>query len=380
MAKNNLTGLIPILYAAAETISRELVGSIVAATRYFGAEAVGLGQTIRVPVTPTKTTRDILPGQLPPAPEGTNFGYTDMIISKNKAVEASAWTGDEELSVGSHKGIVKQHEIEQSMRVLVNEAELDLCVEAVQGALEHGNYIGVPGTTPFGVTPHKDFAEAVKFMDDMGSPKFMRNAILNTAAAANLRGSEKLNSVAHSGTADLLRQGVIGDIHGFAIRESAGLILTSAGSATSVTLSAAANPGEDIIAINALSGSLNKGALITLGGKMYVVKSDYAAGTTQIAIGPAIIDGVTSGSTGTVVASYLPSVMFTPDFLYSIVRPPARPEGGDSARDVITVTDPVSGLTFQAALYEGYYQNMVEIGLAWGQKVINPRHGLCYLG
>ena len=378
MAANNLTGLIPILYAALATISRELVGIIPAATRYFGAESVALGQTVRVPVTPVKQTHDIIPGANPVA-QGTNFEYTDMIISKNKKVEASAWTGDEEISVGSQKGMMKQHEFEQSMRVLVNEVELDLCVEAVQGALEAGNYYGTPGVTPF-VANLTDFAQLVKFLDDKGAPKFQRQAVLNTSAAANLRSMDKLNSVAHAGTQDMLRQGVLNDIHGFAIRESAGLVNTLAGTATQVVLSAAANPGDVMININALVGTLNKGALITLGSERYVVKNNYPAGQTQIAIGPAIITGVASGATGAVTSSYLPSIIFTPDFVYSIVRPPAMPEGGDSARDVMNITDPVSGLTFQVALYPGYRQNIVEIGLAWGQAVINYRHGLCLLG
>ena len=377
---NNLTGLIPVLYAALQVVSRELVGIIPAATRYFGAEGVALGQSIRVPISPTKTPRTITPGQLPPVAVGTDFGHSDMIISNNKAVEASAMTGDEELSLGSQLGTMLQHEYEQAMRALVNDVERDLCAEAVQGALEAGNYIGIPGTVPFATSPHKDFAQAVKYLDDKGAPKFSRQAVINTSAAANLRSSEKLNSVAHSGTPDLLRQGVLDNLHGFAIRESAGLVLMSAGTAVSVTLSAAANPSDKMIAIDALTGTLNKGALITIGAERYVVKSDYAAGATQIAIGPEIIVAAASGATGTVTSSYLPSVMFTPDFVYSIVRPPTMPKGGDSARDVMNITDPISGLTFQVALYPGYKKNIVEIGLAWGQKVINPMHGVALLG
>ena len=50
------------------------------------------------------------------------------------------------------------------------------------------------------------------------------------------------------------------------------------------------------------------------------------------------------------------------------------PQGGDIASDVTTATDPISGMTYQVALYRQYRQIKIEIGLAWGYKVIKPEH------
>jgi len=375
---NDLTGLIPILYAALQIVSRELVGIIPAAGRDYRADGVAKGQILRVPFTPPSITHEIIPGK-PPEHGGAEFTYRDITITKEKIADAIMWTGNEEISVGGQLNGMLINQYTQSMRALVNEVELDLCVEAVQGALEQGNYYGTPGTTPF-ASNLRDLAMVSKIMDDNGAPQFQRAAVLNTAAAANLTSLEKLTSVAHSGTPDLLRQGVIGDLLGFAIRKSAGLKSMNAGTATSVTLDAAANPGDTVISIQTLVGTLAKGALITLGAEMYVVKNNYEDGATQIAVGPAIIAGAVSGATATVVSSYLPNVMFTPDFLLSAVRPPAMPQAGDEAKDVMVIPDALSGLTFQVALYGDYRRSRIEIGLAWGQRAINPQHGVVLLG
>lgn len=375
---NQLTPLIPILYAALQVISRELVGIIPAAGRDYRADGVATGQLLRIPITPVSETQDITPGSAP-TNGGDEFEYIDMTITKNKIARPIVWRGDEEISVAGVLNGLLINQYTQAMRALVNEVEHDICVEAVQGALEAGNYYGTPGTTPF-ANNIREFAQVIKIMDDIGAPRFQRHAVLNTAAAANLRSLDKLVQVNTSGTNDLLRQGVIGNLMGFDIRESAGLMPMNAGTATALTLSAPANPGAGHIAINALVGTLNKGALITLAGEMYVVKDNYEAGATQIEIGPRIIAGAVSGAVATVVSSYLPNVMFTPDFILSATRAPAMPAAGGDEKDIMTITDPVSNLSFQVALFGDYRQSRVEIGLAWGQRAINPQHGVVLLG
>lgn len=63
-----------------------------------------------------------------------------------------------------------------------------------------------------------------------------------------------------------------------------------------------------------------------------------------------------------------------------ISRTPAMPEGGDNADDVMNVTDLISGITFQIALYRQYRQVRYEVGLAWGVSSVKPAHGCSILG
>jgi hypothetical protein len=50
------------------------------------------------------------------------------------------------------------------------------------------------------------------------------------------------------------------------------------------------------------------------------------------------------------------------------------PEGGDSADDVVLITDPYSGLTYEFALYRGKRSVRWEVNLAWGVKAVASRH------
>jgi len=62
-----------------------------------------------------------------------------------------------------------------------------------------------------------------------------------------------------------------------------------------------------------------------------------------------------------------------------ITRAPAMPEGEDGrsmdlAEDVVLVEDPVSGITFEVAMYKQFRQMLYTVGLAWGCTAIKPNH------
>ena len=62
---NTLTNLIPSLYAAADVVSRELVGFIPNVTRDSSIDAVAIGQTVNVPVVGASTPVSITPVPTP---------------------------------------------------------------------------------------------------------------------------------------------------------------------------------------------------------------------------------------------------------------------------------------------------------------------------
>jgi hypothetical protein len=101
----------------------------------------------------------------------------------------------------------------------------------------------------------------------------------------------------------------------------------------------------------------------------YVANSTLAANVFTIG-GPGLRQQQTDGKTITIGNNYTGNWAFDRYAIHLVTRVPAMPDGGDAAEDVVLVTDPFSGLSFQVALYRQRRQVSYEVGIAWGVKVV----------
>jgi hypothetical protein len=76
----------------------------------------------------------------------------------------------------------------------------------------------------------------------------------------------------------------------------------------------------------------------------------------------------------TVGNAYAANMAFNRDAIVLVTRAPARPVEGDLAEDVMLMTDPRSGITFEVSMYKEYRQVHFEVALAWGVAAIKPEH------
>lgn len=385
---NTLTSVIPIIYEAADTISRELTGFIPAVFRNSTAERAAKDQTITYPIVPTMAAADITPAATASTGTDITVGSGSMTISKSRKVSFN-WTGEEQVALGTgdrpQLSNILRDQFAQAMRTLVNEIENDIWLAAYQGS---SRAYGTAGTAPFGTAADlSDFAGVRQILDDNGAPQTDLHLVLGSAAMANLRGKQSvLFKVNEAGTADFLRMGMIGEVMGLAIHNSYPIAVHTKGTGASYQLNLGAGyaAGSTTFAVDTGSGTIKAGDILTNSqagrdANKYVVNTALASGSLSIGA-PGNRVAWVDNDTVAVGNNYTPNVAFHRNAIHLITRAPAMPAGGDSAVDVTEITDPTSNLTFQVAVYRQYRQISYEVGAAWGVKAVKSAHIATLIG
>lgn len=376
---NTLTNLIPDIYAALDVVSRELVGLIPAVSRDSSLARAALDETIRSPVAPAATAANVTPGQLPADNGDQTITNKTITISKSRYCPIR-WSGEEQKGINNGPGYanVRRDQIAQAMRTLTNEIESDLAGLYIGAS----RAIGPAGTTLFDAANYKDVANVRKILVDNGAPLDDMHLILSTTAGAALRGNAQYAGANTAGREDIIRQGVLLDVHGMAIRESGQVKTAAKGTASGATTNAAgyAVGATTITLASAGTGTFVAGDIITFLGdtNRYVLVSgdaDVSGGGTIVLAEPGLKVAIATATTAiTVVADTEMNMAFSRNAIHLVTRAPARPEEGDLAIDSMIVQDPKSGLAFEISKYAEYRRVKYEVAMAWGYAVIKPQH------
>jgi hypothetical protein len=376
---NTLTGLTTTIYNALDVVSRELVGFIPAVSSDMTYDRAAVGQTVTSPVAPAATATDITPAVTPPNDGDQTIGSVSMTITKARRVPVR-WNGEEKRGLdnnGASYNVILRDQLAQGMRALVNEVESDIA----NLCLKSSRAYGTPGTVPF-ATNLAEAAQMRKILSDNGAPMSDLQMVLDTTAGASMRTLGQLTKANEAADTSMLRRGVLLDVHGFAIRESAQVKTVLAGTGAASTTNAAGYAvGATVITLAvAGTGTILAGDVITFAGdtNKYVVASgdsDVSNGGTITLAAPGLRKAIAASATAiTIIAATTRNMAFARSALAVATRAPALPEGGDSASDRMIITDPVSGLSFEISLYKQYRQIQYEIALAWGVAMVKSEH------
>lgn len=372
-----LTDLMPTLYAALDMVSREMVGFIPAVAIHAAPTTAAKGQDIRIPQTTTATAEDIVPGA--PTPHGDpELDHITLTIQKSRMVPVR-WSGEEQRGV-SHTGIFNSllaQQFAQAMRALTNEVDADLAGLYTKASRAHGT----PGVTPF-ATSMADAALVRKILADNGAPLTDLHLVVDTLTGATLRSNSHLTRAHEAGSDATLRRGELLQLMGFYVRESAQIRPHIPGRVTGTALVSVDVPaGTNVLPLEGVTDvALKAGDMLHFGdGHHYVLAQSLTQSLVDADIAltlgaPGLVAPVAEGSPLTVGALSTPCMAFDRNALHLVARAPAMPTGGDEADDVTAITDPVSGISFQVAVYRGYRQVRYEVGLAWGIACIKPEH------
>lgn len=371
---NVLTNLAADIYVAADTVGRELTGAIGSVLINSNAsERVAVGGVVRSHFTRPATAVNATSSMT--IPEGTDQTVDNKTatISKSRAVQIP-WTGEDIKSVNNGAGYstIYGDQIAQAMRTLTNEIETDLCLALAVGA---SRAVGTAGTTPF-ASNFNTIAESRQILVDNGCPQNQITMVMNTLAGTKLRNLAQLQKANENGSDSMLRNGVLLDLQGVALKESANVPLVTAGTGASYTTNTAGYAiGATAITLITGTGTILAGNTITIASdtlNSYVVETALTGGVVTIAA-PGLRKAIAASAVAvTVGATSTSNVVFHRNAAELIIRPRAMPNGGDAAVDSMMVQDPFSGLVFEVRSYVGYGKAMIDVSTAWGQKVWKP--------
>jgi hypothetical protein len=383
---NTLTNLIPAAYRALNVVSRELVGFIPSVQLDPSADMLAANQTIYIPAAPVNSAgKDITPAMAFPTAAYQTIGTKSHTLTKQRAFPIS-WTNEERMSVNAGPGYlsINEQQIAQSIRACINEMEVDIAVAAKNGASRA--FGATAGTAPV----LADWAQAKKILDDNGAPSGDRTSVFDTTAGVALRSTSNLYKVNEAGDGSLLRQGLLGSLYGFGLRESAQIQSTTKGTAASATTNNAGYAvGATTLTLAAVgTGTIVVGDILTFAGdgNKYVVASagtagaDVSAGGTIVLAEPGLRIAMSAATKAiTVFGTSARNTAFSRNAILLSTRLPAS-VAGDLASDRQVVTDPNTGISFELSMYPGDRMVHYEIAACWGVTVIKPEHIAIIIG
>jgi len=136
------------------------------------------------------------------------------------------------------------------------------------------------------------------------------------------------------------------------------------------------------------TGTVLAGDVVTFAAdatNKYVVNTGVAAPGTIILGAPGALVTIATANAMTIGNSYTPNLAFSRSAVQLVTRAPQMPIGPDGramdmADDVMQVTDPVTGITFDVAVYRQFMQLVYHVRLAWGAQAIKPNHIATLIG
>lgn len=373
---NTLTNLAADIYRAADMVGREAVGFIPSVTVNTGSERVAKDGTVRSHFTRAQTVNETDTPSMT-IPEGTDQVVDTKTLTINKYASVQIpWTGEDVKHVNNGAGFetIYGDQIKQAMRTIVNKIEYNGFVTAYTNA---SRAVGTAGTTPFAST-HNLIAQVRQILFDNACPvdDGQISLILSSSAGTNLRNLANLQKVNEAGGSELLRQGTLLDLQGMMIKESGQIVSHTKGAGTGYDFVALGEAiGQTTLSLEGgtvNSTGINAGDIITHAGdsvNKYVVNTGLTATSGDIVIGdPGILIAGVDANELTVGDSYTPNIAFHRSAIELAIRPPALPNGGDAADDIMLVQDPHSGLVFEIAHYKGYRKALIEVRCVYGWK------------
>lgn len=374
---NTLTALVPTLFSAAHEVSNEPFGVISAINAQFDDKGVAKGDTVKVPIAPTRAATDFTPAATASAGTDATATNVDVQITASKKVDWNL-TGEQirSLENGADANEWARQLVTQGMRTLRNLAEVDAVTAIKQGA---SRAVGTAGTTPFASTLDL-MVDVRKILADNGAPLADLQLCMDTSAGANLRKLGIIQQAYQAGSDAERRSGNLLRQFGFNLRESAGITAHTKGTGASYLSNGATAVGVRDIALDTGTGTVLAGDVVTFAAdsaNKYVVNTGVASAGTITLGRPGARVAIADNNAMTVGNNYTPNLAFERNAVVGIMRPPLMP--ANPVMQMQAISDQM-GMTYLLVQIAQYGMLTWELHLAWGFKVTQGEHVALVMG
>ena len=372
---NTLTSALPTLISTFQSVLREATGFIKKTNTDFNDQGAAKDTSVTIPIGGAMTAADVTPAIATSAGSNTTLGSLTHTLDKYRKVSFHL-TQEEVVALRENREGFTSNRVAQAIRTLVNEIETDIGAEAKTAS----RAVGAGGTTPF-ASNHDVLADLGQILDENGVEAAGRNFVMDSAAKNNLSKLSTLLDASALGSDAMNQNGAIGRLDGFDLGHSLQVGSATKGTGSSYISDGGSAIGATSIPIDTGSGTVLAGDLVKFGSdtNVYVVTTGVvAAGTITIAE-PGLKVALADSGTMTIQTNGVQNFGFTTDAIAVSVRPPIR-DDADQADEIILISDPDTGLTFELAHYPQYRQGAWEMSCLWGVTNVHPEKTAMLIG
>lgn len=369
---NTLTNVLPKILARGLLALREQAVMPRIVNMDYSSEASQKGDTIDVPIPSALTVSDVTPSNVLAAP--ADSAPSKVQIALNNWRKVNFHLDDKQLVEIDKNAHFMPMQISEAVRALAN----DINVSVLNKYKGIYGFAGTSGTTPFSSDVTAATA-ARQVLNEQRAPRDNRRMVLDFAAEAKALALADFQRVNESGDIGVKRDGEIGRKFGFDIFTDDQVLTHTAGGSGTPLVNGALSAGVSSVVIDGLSGSTGflVGDILTFAGhtQTYTVATAPAAsgGAQTVTISPALAADVADNAAIAVKASHIVNLAFHRDAFALAMRPLAGETAGEGyGSQIVTMTDPQTGLSMRLEVYRQYKQVVYELDALWGVELIRP--------
>ena len=376
---NTLSDIRLDVISSAITVEQEAFGAQQAINTNFDNKGVAKGDKVKVPVVAAGTVETYTPANV--SPSGTDRTATSVDVEITDIDRYSfRLEGEEEKGLensGSLNEFLRQN-IEQGMRVIRNNMEINLCNVIYQSA---SRAFGTAGTTPF-ASSIDILADVRKGLRDNGAPMADMQCVSNTSAIANLQKLDIYQKANENGSGAERTQGTLPRYFGFQIRDTAGIELHTKGTGTGYLINNASGEavGQTTLTVDTGTGTVVAGDVITHASdatNKYIVNTGITAPGDLVIGNPGLLVAAADDDAVTIGDNYTPNMCFERNAIVGIVRPP---EIKSTAVIETMIINDAAGFPYFLVKLDQYGQTSWEVLVAYGFKVVQSQYIMNLMG